>query len=77
MVQAYVLVQTEVGRSHKVAAAISTLQGVIATSEVTGPYDIIVHISAQDMEALGGFVVDRIQDVEGITRTLTCTIVHR
>lgn len=77
MVQAYVLVQTEVGRSHKVAAAISAIQGVVATSEVTGPYDVIAHIAADDMEALGGFVVDRIQGVEGITRTLTCTIVHR
>lgn len=77
MVHAYVLVQTEVGRSNKVAEAISTIQGVVTINEVTGPYDVIVRIAADDMQTLGGFVVDRIQSVEGITRTLTCTIVHR
>ena len=77
MVQAYVLVQTEVGRSHQVATAIAALPGTLATSEVTGPYDVIVHIAADDMETLGGSVVDHIQDIEGITRTLTCTIVNR
>ncbi|GAB98016.1 DNA-binding Lrp family transcriptional regulator [Kineosphaera limosa] len=76
MVQAYVLVQTEVGSSGKVAAAFSAMTGVMSASEVTGPYDLIVRIAADDLESLGEFVLDRIQTVEGITRTLTCTIVH-
>lgn len=76
MIQAYVLVQTEVGHAAKVAAAVAALDGVISTSEVAGPYDLIVRITADDLDGLGSFVVDRIQVVPGITRTLTCTIVH-
>ncbi|WP_068434133.1 Lrp/AsnC ligand binding domain-containing protein [Piscicoccus intestinalis] len=76
MVQAYVLIQTEVGRSHQVAAAIAALAGVISTSEVTGPYDIIVRVGADSLEALAEVVLERIQAIEGITRTLTCTITN-
>ena len=41
-VQAYVLVQTEVGTSAGVRAAIAALSGVTSAEDVTGPYDIIV-----------------------------------
>lgn len=76
MVQAYILIQTEVGRSRGVADAIEAIEGVLQSDEVTGPYDIIVRIEAETVEALGKLVIARIQDVPGITRTLTCTVVH-
>ncbi len=76
MIQAYVLVQTEVGHATEVATAVAALEGVDSASEVTGPYDLIARIAADDLDGLGSFVVDRIQVVPGITRTLTCTIVH-
>lgn len=77
MVQAYILIQTEVGKSTEVAEAIAGLEGVVNTHEVTGPYDIISWIEAATVEELGRLVIARIQDVPGITRTLTCTVVHR
>ncbi len=76
MVQAYILIQTEVGKSTAVAQAIAGLDGVVSTHEVTGPYDIIARIEAGSVEDLGRLVIARIQDVPGITRTLTCTVVH-
>lgn len=75
MVQAYILIQTEVGKSPTVAAAISQLDGVTQTAEVTGPYDIISHLQADSIEELGKLVIARIQDIPGITRTTTCTVV--
>lgn len=76
MVQAYILIQTEVGRAADVAKAISGISGVNQADDVTGPYDVIVKAEAQNMDDLGKLVVARIQVVSGITRTLTCPIVH-
>ena len=73
-VKAYVLIQTAVNAAH-VAREIGGLPGVESAEDVSGPYDVIVRVSAPDMDALGQMVVQRIQNVDGITRTLTCPIV--
>jgi len=76
VVQAYILVQTEVGRSAAVAGQITELPGVISAEDVTGPYDVIVRTEADTMDDLGKLIVARIQVIEGITRTLTCPVVN-
>jgi DNA-binding Lrp family transcriptional regulator len=76
MVQAYILIQTEVGKAADVAREISGIQGVTLAEDVTGPYDVIVRAEANNVDELGRLVVAQIQSVEGITRTLTCPIVH-
>ncbi|CAM5390094.1 MULTISPECIES: Lrp/AsnC family transcriptional regulator [Actinomycetes] len=76
MVQAYILIQTEVGKASTVAEVISKISGVIQAEDVTGPYDVIVRAQAETVDELGRMVVARIQAVEGITRTLTCPVVH-
>lgn len=76
MVQAYVLIQTEVGKSGSVTQAIRAISGVVATDEVTGPYDIVAKLEAESVEQLGALVLAKVQEVSGITRTLTCTVVH-
>jgi DNA-binding Lrp family transcriptional regulator len=75
MVEAYVLIQTEVGKAASVATAIAEIEGVTSAEAVTGPYDAVVHARADDVDSLGKLVVARIQAVEGITRTLTCPVV--
>ncbi|HEX9066365.1 MAG TPA: Lrp/AsnC ligand binding domain-containing protein [Streptosporangiaceae bacterium] len=76
MVQAYILVQTEVGKAADVASAISGIAGVTQADDVTGPYDVIVRAESDNVDDLGRMVVAQIQGVPGITRTLTCPIVH-
>jgi DNA-binding Lrp family transcriptional regulator len=76
MVQAYILIQTEVGKAADVAREISGIQGVTLAEDVTGPYDVIVRAEANNVDELGKLVVAQIQSVHGITRTLTCPIVH-
>ena len=75
MVEAYVLIQTEVGKAAAVADEVHKIPGVASAQAVTGPYDAIVHATADDVDSLGKLVVARIQSVEGITRTLTCPVV--
>ncbi|QKW34731.1 Lrp/AsnC ligand binding domain-containing protein [Actinomadura sp. NAK00032] len=76
MVQAYILIQTEVGKAAEVASHISGVAGVTLAEDVTGPYDVIVRAEARNVDELGRLVVAQIQAIEGITRTLTCPIVH-
>ncbi|MDJ1132522.1 Lrp/AsnC family transcriptional regulator [Streptomyces iconiensis] len=76
MVQAYVLIQTEVGKASTVAEIVSKIPGVIQAEDVTGPYDVIVRAQADTVDDLGRMVVAKVQQVDGITRTLTCPIVH-
>ncbi|MEU5839436.1 Lrp/AsnC ligand binding domain-containing protein [Streptomyces diacarni] len=76
MVQAFVLIQTEVGKASTVAEIVSKIPGVIQAEDVTGPYDVILRAQADTMDDLGRMVVAKVQQVEGITRTLTCPIVH-
>jgi len=75
-VNAYILIQTEVGKAAEVAAAIAALTGVTNAEDVTGPYDVIVRAEADTMDELGKLVVANVQAVPGITRTLTCPVVH-
>jgi len=49
---------------------------VTLAEDVTGPYDVIVRAEAGNVDDLGKLVVAQIQSVSGITRTLTCPIVH-
>ena len=76
VVQAYVLIQSEVGKAALVAEAIAKISGVTMAEDVTGPYDVIARVEARTVDELGKLVIARIQEVPGITRTLTCTVVH-
>jgi len=76
VVNAYILIQTEVGKAASVAADIAEIPGVISSEDVTGPYDVIVRAEADNVDQLGQLVVAKVQNVAGITRTLTCPVVH-
>src|SRR5215218_621603 len=73
VVTAYILVQTEVAQ---VAKEIVEIEGVQQAEDVVGPYDVIVRAQARTIDELGKLVVARVQAVHGITRTLTCPVVH-
>src|SRR6266498_178047 len=76
VVTAYILIQTEVGKVAQVARGIVEIKGVQQAEDVTGPYDVIVRAEARNLDELGKLVVARVQAVEGVTRTLTCPVVH-
>lgn len=74
MVEAFVLIQTEVGRAESVAAALAGLSGVRSAEYVTGPYDVVVRVGADDPADLRATVVPTVAAVAGVTRVLTCPI---
>ncbi|MCX5046142.1 Lrp/AsnC ligand binding domain-containing protein [Aldersonia sp. NBC_00410] len=71
--EAFVLVQTEVGKAALVAGSIAALSGVRSAEDVVGPYDVIARVAGASDDELGE-VIHAIQQVGGITRTLTCQI---
>jgi DNA-binding Lrp family transcriptional regulator len=77
MLSAYVLIQTKVGKAGQVARALSDLDGVQVAEDITGPYDVIAGVQASGMDELGRLVVARIRAADGVTRTLTCTMIRR
>ena len=76
MVSAYILVQTEVGKAGQVTERIKAIAGVSTVDGVTGPYDVIARAEADDLDALAKQVVMPMQEIEGITRTLTCPVLQ-
>jgi DNA-binding Lrp family transcriptional regulator len=74
VVEAFMLIQTEVGRAEVVAKQLAGLAGVLSAEYVTGPYDVVVRIGAGNLDELKATVVPSVQQVAGITRTLTCPV---
>jgi DNA-binding Lrp family transcriptional regulator len=77
LLSAYVLVETEVGKVAHVAQALSKLDGVQLAEDLAGPYDVIVRLQAPSLDELGRLVVSHIQVQDGVTRTVTCIVLHR
>ena len=75
-VSSYILIQTEVGKAIGVVAAVRTHPGRRPGRRRDGPYDVILRAEASSIDELGRMVVSQIQLVDGITRTLTCPVVH-
>lgn len=74
MVAAYILIQTDIQQQAKVADGVREIPGVGKVDVVTGPYDVVARISADDNDALGRLILGRIQHVDRVIRTLTCTV---
>jgi DNA-binding Lrp family transcriptional regulator len=76
MVSAYILIQTEVGKAAHVTEQVRGIDGITAVDPVTGPYDIVARAEAEDLDLLAKGTVMPMQELEGITRTLTCPILQ-
>jgi DNA-binding Lrp family transcriptional regulator len=73
--KAYVLIEAESGRVAEVLAALRAITGMSAADAVTGPYDIIATVQTPDPRNIGRLVMNEIQGVEGIKRTVTCIVI--
>ena len=72
----YVLIEAEVGRSKGVGDSVVALSHadarVTSVDTVTGPYDVIVQVEADDLDKLGSAITEGIQSIDGVQRTTTC-----
>ena len=70
--RAFVLIETAVGKTRDVVAALRGVEEVTAVDAVTGPYDVVAVVQTTDLSAVGDVVTGRIHTVNGIVRTVTC-----
>jgi DNA-binding Lrp family transcriptional regulator len=77
MLSAYVLIETEVGKVAHVAQALTKLDGAQLAEDLAGPYDVIARLQAPSLNELGQLVVAHVQLLDGVTRTVTCIVLHR
>jgi len=84
-ISAWVLVVGFHGRLKRIAQELTQIQEnpgaehtgkIISIDIVTGPFDAIVKVRADDIDKLCSFIVDAIQTVEGVERTNTCLVTH-
>ncbi len=70
--QAFVLIETSVGKTKQVVQALTGMSQVVRVDAVTGPYDIIAVIEADSLEGIGEAVTSQVHTVSGIVRTVSC-----
>jgi DNA-binding Lrp family transcriptional regulator len=79
-VHGYVLIEADVGKARMISEALAHLQTpdakIVAVDTVTGPYDVIVQLEADDLDQLGRCITDELQRVPGVQRTTTCLAVR-
>lgn len=75
--KAFVLIETAVGKTRDVVAALEAMEGMQSVDIVTGPYDVIAVVEASDLGSVGDMVTGRIHTIGGIQRTVTCLAVSQ
>ena len=70
--RAYILIETEVGRSKSIAESLRSFDKVQKVDVITGPFDVIALIEAPDMVAVADLVTGQVQGLKGVIRTITC-----
>jgi DNA-binding Lrp family transcriptional regulator len=70
--KAFVLIETEVGKTRAVVTALQKLKGIASVDTVTGPYDIIAILQGENLNDIGDLVTGKIHPIPGISRTVTC-----
>ena len=73
--KAYILIETAVGKTREVASALRAIPEMKAVDAVTGPYDIIAVVEADDLNSIGDLITNRVHTIGGVVRTVTCLAV--
>jgi len=75
-ISAYVFIESTVGKAIQVAEAAAKLPGVKMAHAVTGAYDVIAFVEAEDLLQLGELISSRIHRLSGVLKTTTNVVVE-
>lgn len=75
LAKAFVLIETDVGKTKEVVSILKKMEGLKSVDTVTGPYDIIAVLEAEDLNKIGDIITGKIHAIKGISRTVTCLAV--
>lgn len=74
-IKAYVLITAQAPKMKKALEKLRASKAVQSAEAVTGPFDMIATLEADDVHAMGKLVAQEILAIEGIERTLTCIVI--
>ena len=70
--KAFVLIETEAGKTSEVVTTLRQTEGVKTADSVTGPYDVIAVVEGERLDEIGNIVTEKIQRVPSVSRIITC-----
>jgi hypothetical protein len=75
MVEAYLLINCDSGMAGMAAKKMSEQSGIKSAKIVTGLHDIVALVESDNLTTLATQIVDKIQKVEGVGKTVTMVCV--
>lgn len=72
MIKAYILIEMMAGHSRNLVKVLVERNLVTDVDRVTGPYDVVAVIEAEDLNAISEIVSSEIHTLPGVVRTNTC-----
>jgi len=76
LVKAYIMVTSSIGDVREVYSRLEDLDNAIDLNIVTGPFDIVVLVEADDLPVLTNAVVEEIREIDGVVDTNTAIVVE-
>jgi len=73
---AYLLINVEAGKALTVLTEMNKLKEIEHAHVVTGLHDVIALVHAESTKNLADEIVNKIQKIDGIQRTVTCIVVN-
>ncbi|MBM2809345.1 MAG: AsnC family transcriptional regulator [Chloroflexi bacterium] len=75
MATAYVLIKTRVGETASVKEKLASHAHIRSADVIIWPYDIIAHVEADDLNAIGTVVMRFVHELAGVENTITCPVI--
>src|SRR5438876_795320 len=76
VMRAYVLINASAGKAIEVAKSLQGVKGIELADAITGEYAVIAAVEAPDVAGIGSVIVEKIQKIDGVFKTVTCLAVR-
>jgi DNA-binding Lrp family transcriptional regulator len=73
---AFILIEVAGDHTKSAFKTIQRISGVKAAYTVSGSYDLIVQVEAENLETLSDLLMSKIRAVDGVTKTNTCFVLN-
>ncbi len=75
-IRAYILINTQIGQTQKVAEELKKISEIKKIDIIMGPYDILVEIEVPTYEDISNILLNKLQSIPAINHTMTCPVVE-
>lgn len=73
---AFILIEVAGDHTKSAYKTVQRIAGVKAAYTVSGNYDLIVQVEAENMEMLSDLLLSKIRAVDGVIKTNTCIVLN-